>query len=406
MSECTTANGEPRPARHDGSASALGRARRGDAARVLRWPIRIVRVMAGLALLAAAVAERAGAEADAAGSGVRHDVLVVTGAAGSPEFGPGFARAAERWRDACTAAGASCRIVGLDAGDDVSGSSTHDRDAITAWFGSLDPASARPAWFVYVGHGTWDGRESRLNLRGADLTGSEFKLLVDRLGDRPTVVIHGGSASGPWIPLLAAPHRVIVTATASGDEVNYARLGEHLAEMIGTTAGEGDLDMDGQVSLLEAFIAAARRVELFYSGEGRLATEHALLEDNGDGRGTPPEFFSGARLVRRAADGSEPDGALARRIILVETATERSLSDAQRARRDALEDELEQLRARKPSMPEADYMHALEELLRRLAAIYTTSSPDAPPAEPPRIEAGNRDRRPSLGTDQAHADGF
>ena len=47
----------------------------------------------------------------------------------------------------------------------------------------------------------------------------------------------------------------------------------------GSPAGAGDLDMDGQTSVFEAFVAAARGVELFYAGEGRMATERALLEE-------------------------------------------------------------------------------------------------------------------------------
>ncbi len=308
----------------------------------------------------------------------RHEVLVVVGATGSPAFASGFEAAAERWRAACDAAGAAFTLVGIAGPDEARApDSTADRDAISAWFSRLDPASPRPAWFVYLGHGTWDGREAKFNLRGVDLAGSELSLLLARLRDRPAVIIHGGSASGPFVPLLAGPQRVIVTATSSGDEVNYARLGERLAEVIGAPAGAGDLDMDGQVSVLEAFIAAARSVELFYAGEGRMATEHALIEDNGDGRGTPADFFQGARLVRRSSDGTAPDGALARRIALVETQEERALTAEQRARRDQLEADLEVLRAGKASMPEADYLAALERILRQLSAVYLGDTQDS-----------------------------
>jgi hypothetical protein len=31
----------------------------------------------------------------------------------------------------------------------------------------------------------------------------------------------------------------------------------------------------------------------FYEADGRLATEHALLDDNGDSLGTPADFFRG-----------------------------------------------------------------------------------------------------------------
>lgn len=319
--------------------------------------------------------------AGAAPAEPRHDVLVVVGAPGTPEFAPGFIRAAERWREACAAADAACTVIGPTTTTATpatpSADSTLDRNAITAWFSDLDPTSPRPVWFVYLGHGTWDGREARLNLRGADLMGTELKLLLTRLASRPAVIIHGGSASGPLVPLLAAPSRVVVTATSTGDEVNYARFGERLAEVIGAPAGEGDLDMDGQVSVLEAFVAAARGVELFYAGEGRLSTEHALIEDNGDGRGTPAAFFQGARLARRASDNSEPDGTRARRISLLESAVERALSDEQRAQRDLLERELETLRARRAAMAETDYLHELERILRQIGEIYRATGAES-----------------------------
>jgi len=51
---------------------------------------------------------------------------------------------------------------------------------------------------------------------------------------------------------------------------------------------EADLDKDGQVSLLEAFLTASRQASEFYKINGRLVTEHALLDDNGDSFGTQP----------------------------------------------------------------------------------------------------------------------
>lgn len=317
---------------------------------------------------------------DAAAAGPRHEVLVVVGAAGAPEFAPRFAAAAGLWRDACASAGASCTIIGLEEDGAVrpqSGSSA-DRDAVAQWFSARDPAATRPVWFVYLGHGTWDGREARLNLRGADLTGTEMKQLLAGLGDRLCIVIDGGSASGPFTTLLAGPRRVIVTATSSGDEVNYARFGERFAVAIaGAPDAVGDLDMDGQTSVLEAFVAASREVELFYANEGRMATEHALVEDNGDGRGTPAEFFRGTRVVRAASDAASPDGEYARTLALRESPAERMLTDEQRKRRDALERELEELRRRKDSLAESEYLRALEEVLRRLAALYREDAEDS-----------------------------
>src|SRR4029077_6004302 len=113
---------------------------------------------------------------------------------------------------------------------------------------------------------------------------------------RPLAVIDCASASGPFINALSAPGRVIVTATRSGNEVNVTQFGGYFARAIANPAA--DLDKDGQTSLLEAFLFASRQVEQFYQEAGRLATEHALLDDNGDGLGTPADWFRGVRAVK------------------------------------------------------------------------------------------------------------
>ncbi len=317
-------------------------------------------VATGLALCGAAAALPA------------QDVLVLVGASGEARYEDGFAAAARKIKDACDRHSIPCEIIGLEAtrGD---ASAKPDRDRVVEWLIRVQTASSTPAWLIYIGHGTWDGEVARLNLRGPDLGAAE---LSDALAEqsRPFVFVHGGSASGPFIPALAGPDRVIIAATESGDEVNYARFGEQFAEA--ATATEADIDRDGRTSLLEAALFAAQKARTFYEEAGRMATEHALIEDNGDGKGTPAEWFRGTRVENRDEGGAAPDGALARRLALIESDLERSLSDEQRARRAKLEAELEELRARKSSLEQADYLRDLERILRQLAPIYI--NPAAP----------------------------
>ena len=70
---------------------------------------------------------------------------------------------------------------------------------------------------------------------------------------------------------------MIITATKSGDEQNFARFGQFISSAIADAAS--DLDKDGQVSLLEAYLTACRQVEEYYDAEARLASEHALLDE-------------------------------------------------------------------------------------------------------------------------------
>ena len=150
---------------------------------------------------------------------------------------------------------------------------------------------------MVIGHGTFDGKEAKFNLRGPDLSAADLAEWLKPFR-RPVAVINCASASSPFINKLSATNRVIIAATRSGYEQNYARFGEYISSAVADP--QADLDKDGQTSLLEAFLMASRRVAEFYNTEGRLATEHALLDDNGDGLGTPTRCTS-VSLGRRAA---------------------------------------------------------------------------------------------------------
>jgi hypothetical protein len=182
------------------------------------------------------------------------------------------------------------------------------------------------------------------------------------------VVVCGFSASGAFLKPLTAPDRVIVCATRSGSENNFARFGGYFSESIADPAA--DLDKDGETSVLEAWLAASRRVADFYKNEGRLATEHSLLDDNGDGLGTPPDWFQGVRAVKKSKSNQAPDGLRAHQIHLVPSAAERALPAAVRAERDEMERELAKLRDAKAAMPEEEYFAKLEALMLRIARLY------------------------------------
>ena len=146
------------------------------------------------------------------------------------------------------------------------------------------------------------------------------------------------------------------------------RFGGYLAKSIADPAA--DLDKDGQTSLLEAYLLASRQVQQFYKEAGRLATEHALLDDNGDALGTPADWFRGVRAFKTAANGKSADGVRAHQLNLVRSAGEQELSPEIRARRDELEKQLSDLRARKESMNADDYYTQLEGILIETARLY------------------------------------
>lgn len=289
-------------------------------------------------------------------------VVIVVGAPGEEEFGTVFADEAARWIKVCNQAGAKSILIGQEAHGPPD-----DYEGLKETLANEPKDRPGALWLVFIGHGTFDGKEAKFNLRGPDLGATELALWLQPF-HRPLAIIDTSSASAPFLNKLAGPNRVVITATRSGFEQNYARFGRYFSEAIGDP--QGDLDKDGETSLLEAFLSASARLAEFYKTEGRLATEHPLIDDNGDGLGTPPDWFRGVRAVKKAKDGATADGPRAQQFVLVRSAAEQKLSPALRAHRDELELALAKLRDGKAKLPEDEYYRRLEALLLDLAKLY------------------------------------
>jgi hypothetical protein len=290
-------------------------------------------------------------------------LIVVVGAAGEPSYGKIFAEELDQWRETATAADVVLNVVGDGTADAT------DKALLEKLLADELTAAKRdaPLWLVFLGHGTFDGRTAAFNLRGPDVTSDELTAWLKSC-ERPLAVVDTTAASAPFLTALSAPGRVVVVATKSGQERNYARFGRYFAKRVVDPAA--DLDKDEQTSLLEAYLAAARDVSEFYKSEGRIATEHPLLDDDGDGRGVRADFFTGGKLTKTPTGGATADGDLARRFCLKPSAAERELSLAQVTERNRLETELAALRRRKHELAEDAYFAELETLLVALARVY------------------------------------
>jgi hypothetical protein len=288
-------------------------------------------------------------------------VMLVVGAPGEPEYGSNFVRQVEAWKSACEKGQTKQVVIGLGEG-----AQTNDLETLKTALASESKEGAEELWLVLIGHGTFDGKESRFNLRGPDISGSELAAMLKPF-HRPMAILNMASCSAPFLNKLAGTNRVIISATRSGNEQSFARFGEYFSEAIGNP--EADLDKDGEVSLLEAFLIASREALDFYKNAGRMATEHALLDDNGDGLGTPADWFRGVRAIKKP-EKAAVDGLLANQFCLIRSEMDANLSLTDRARRDALERQVLQLRDKKSQMAEPEYYSQLEKLLRELAKFY------------------------------------
>ena len=291
-------------------------------------------------------------------------LIVVVGAGGTPQFEISFYQWSERWEAAAKQAGIPATIIGRHRGEGKIEVADYDR--LRAAIETENDDSNRDLWIVLIGHGTFDRRVAKFNLRGPDVSADELKNWLAPVR-RPTAIINCASASGPFIPILSAPNRIVVTSTKSGTEINFSRFGDHLSQAINDLSA--DLDKDDQTSLWEAFLMASRRTAEYYDNDGRVATEHALLDDNGDGQGVRADQFRGLTAIAQPTDGHPLDGRKAHQWHLVPNATDAKLAPDIRAKRNELELAIENLRDQKETRPHDEYLSELERLLVELAEL-------------------------------------
>ena len=297
----------------------------------------------------------------------RRSILVVVGAAGEEEFGKIFRESAERWRTVLPAD----NLLLLDGTEASKSDDKEHRQQILDWCSRADTQPnengiLEERWLVMIGHGTHDKNASKFNLKGPDITAEAIAKAMSTVKAK-WLVIDGSSSSGPFVNALSGENRIIITATKSGSEQNYSRFSEYMSKSISEPST--DLDHDDCVSILEAYLAASNRVAQFYENEGRLASEQALLDDNGDSRGTPAAFYRGARPVKAPANGLKLDGALASRTLVFNFGQPDLRTAEERAQSELLYEQIESLRNRKKELSEDEYYAELERLFLELAKM-------------------------------------
>lgn len=209
-----------------------------------------------------------------------------------------------------------------------------------------------------IGHGSYDEYDYRFNLPGPDLTALQLSDLLGNIRAGRQVVVNMTSSSGASLEPLRRKGRVVITATSAGRERNFSVFARYFTEALEDSAA--DTNKNRELSVLEAFQYASREVERYYKELTRLATEHALLEDKGDGEGA------------REATPENGQGLLASAIPLVDLGGRTAADDdpqarALRAQKRKIEEAIEQLKYRKASLTSKQYFERLEKLLIGLA---------------------------------------
>lgn len=197
----------------------------------------------------------------------------------------------------------------LVADADAAGASTADRiaEAVQVHASAMTPADRFV--FYYAGQANPVGDSLRFNLPGPDITQDDLARWFASIQAGVQLVVLDCPHAAVAARALARSGRVVVLASTA-EQAHATRFGTHFVSAL--TRVESDANRDGNVSVLEAFAAAAREIEKWYQDRQLLPTETPCMEDNGDGR--PVE-----RPWRYEQDGG--DGRLAAGLVLAARGT-------------------------------------------------------------------------------------
>ena len=209
---------------------------------------------------------------------------------------------------------------------------------------------------VLIGHGTLDGPDAKFNLVGPDLDAHEWAQLLVKLPGRLIFVNTSGS-SYPFLKELSGPNRVVITATDSALQRFDTIFPQFFASAFDQETA--DTDKNGRISVWEAFAYASHQVGQWYEDRGQLATERAVIDDDGDRAG-------------KEAQVPGSDGGIARGVYLdpdpADAMQDKVLAELLQ-RQAMIEVEMEALKGRKNSMASAEYEAEFEKLAVELARV-------------------------------------
>ena len=272
-------------------------------------------------------------------------LLVITGVPGDEEHAAQFKKWATSFIDA-----AKTKDAAPDANITYLADKQSTRGGVEKAFTDL-AARVKPTDAVFVlllGHGSFNGTQAAFNLPGPDLTVDEWAKLLGRLPAQRVAFVNTTSSSGAFLPAVAAPGRVVITATKTGGERNETQFPEYFVAAFNDAAA--DRDRNGHVSVAEAFEYAKTKVVQAFQQKGLLLTEHAVMDDGGEGRLAAALFLGTGRA----------EGALA--VDLSDPAMKQLAGE-----KDAIDQQIAALKLKKNTMDEAQYDAQLEHLLTDLA---------------------------------------
>ena len=252
-----------------------------------------------LALLLAGNRTTAGPHAEAV---AKSHALIVVGLPGDGEHEKLFANTARQWRDWLTdSLNFEVTVLFGRSGQPPLADAPATRAAIERAIAGLKKSLRADdrLWIFFLGHGDYDGERASFHIPGRDLHADDLGKLLGGLNCHEQVFWLTNSAAGWFLKPLSAKGRIVITATAADEEYNETEFPHALAAVVGKL----DATKNQKISVLELYRRTVAEVEARFAADKRVPTEHALLDDNGDGVGTEEPLVEKEGDKKPTADG-------------------------------------------------------------------------------------------------------
>lgn len=141
-------------------------------------------------------------------------------------------------------------------------------------------------WLITLGHGSYDGKRAWFHVAGHDPSDLDLAGWLSPVRCREQVMWLTHSSSGWMVKALARPERIVIAATAADDEPNETEFPQALVAVSGRSPAEILRRPDRRLTVADLYAAVVAEVEQRFKADDRLPTEHAQIDDNGDGQGS------------------------------------------------------------------------------------------------------------------------
>ncbi|MXZ11700.1 MAG: hypothetical protein F4Y79_19965 [Gemmatimonadetes bacterium] len=284
--------------------------------------------------------------------------VIISGSGGEDEYSERFDDWGQRLRrvliERCDHPAANVLLVN-ETGENADGMSSIA--GIRNVFRGLSErvTSGDDVFIFLLGHGSYRRQVAKLNIPGADLTAENLDEFLKMLSVRRIIVVNGASMSAPFVNALSRDGRIICASTRSMDQRNATQFTRFFVQAL--EDGSADQNRDDRISVLEICTQASSLTDAWFLSEGLIATENAILDDNGDGLGT------------RLSDIDAGDGMLADRCFLLNFRVPKGASPALVAAYGEAIDEVQALVKKKATMDSVAYYQLLERGLVKAAKL-------------------------------------